>query len=67
VGLPQNTRLEVQKLFELGITKPNAILKALEGQQHLLPKKAQLTNYLKTIRLRYLLIEIIHEVIETNS
>jgi len=50
-GLPENIRIEVQKLFDLGITAPNAILNAPERNQFPLPKKQQLSNFLKRIRL----------------
>jgi len=51
VGLPDDIKLEVRRLYSLGITKPNGILKYLETNQFTLPKKTQLSTFLKTLRL----------------
>ena len=51
IGLPEATKLEVRKLFDLGIRKPNAVLKALASTNFPLPNKIQLENFLRTVRL----------------
>jgi hypothetical protein len=45
-GIPQTTKDEIDALFKIGITKPKAILSALEQKNVTPPCYIQLTNYL---------------------
>jgi len=47
VGLDDATKAEIRNRFELGIAKPNGILKSLEENNLEIPRKQKLVNFLK--------------------
>jgi len=49
-GLPDATKQAVSELFLLGVTKPNAILKALRAKGVCTPPKKKLNHYLPKLR-----------------